>query len=80
MMMVLTGIQTSIDQMLPLLLLSDDQSDTKNFLLMTTIMQNDCNGTNDQMSMLLPLLMMDSNLENRDLIMFMAMMNNQNCT
>ena len=75
--MALNGMPTTIHQMLPLLLFGDDQSDTKNFLLMTTVMQNDCNG---QLNMLLPLLMMDSDRENRELIVFMAMMNNQNCT
>ena len=43
------GMATNMDQMLPLLLLDDGNTDLKSLLLMTTMMQSNCEDTNNQM-------------------------------
>jgi len=58
MRMMMQNPNAGIDQMLPFLLLDDGQTDMKSLFLMTTIMQNNCQDTNNQMNMLLPLLLM----------------------
>ena len=51
-------ILLNMDQMLPFLLMDNGETDMKSLFLMTTMMQNNCEDTNGQMNMLLPLLLM----------------------
>ena len=57
------GMATNMDQMLPFLLMDDDKTDMKSLFLMTTMMQNNCEDTNSQINMLLPLLLVGENNE-----------------
>ena len=54
---VLNGTSTDTDQILPLLLFGDGKIDMKTFLVMTTMMQNNCENTNRQIDVLLPLIL-----------------------
>merc|ERR1712008_256185 len=63
--------------MLPLMFLGDGDIDMKSMMLMTTMMQKDCtHDTNDQMSSMLPLLLMGENGNDdklKTLLMFQMM-------
>ena len=72
------GFADNFNMLLPLLLGSEDEGD-KDMLFILLAMQSQAPGTSMGSSAMLPLLMMDSDNNNQELIMFMSMMNNQNC-
>ena len=55
-----------LNTMLPFLVLDDGKRDMKSLFLLTTVMQNNCHDTNDQMNMLLPLLLLSDDEETTD--------------
>lgn len=65
MMLMMQNPTADFNTMLPLLLLEDGSTDFKTLFLLTTVVQNNCQNTNDQMNMLLPLLLL-GNDENGD--------------
>ena len=66
--------------LLPLLLGSEDGDEGDNDMLFILLaMQSQAPGSSMGSQAMLPLLMMDSDSNNQQLIMFMSMMNNQNC-
>ena len=73
------GFANNFNMLLPLLL-GDDSSDGDNDMLFILLaMQSQAPGSSMGSSAMLPMLMMSSDSNNQELIMFMAMMNNQNC-
>jgi len=75
MMMQNPSVMNDPNAMLPLLLLGDDNDggmDFKTLFLLTSMQQKDCvHGTDDQMSMFLPLLLTDSSSTSDSLMMMM---------
>ena len=66
--------------LLPLLLGSEDGDEgDSDMLFILLVMQSQAPGSAISSNTMLPLLLMDSESDNSELIMFMAMMNNQNC-
>ena len=74
------GFANNFNIILPLLLGSEDgfESDS-DMLFILLAMQSQAPGSSMGSQAMLPLLMMDSDSNNQELIMFMAMMNNKNC-
>ena len=79
------GFANNFNMLLPLLLGSNDPSDDatdegdSDMLFILMAMQSQAPGSSMGSNTMLPLLLMDSESDNSELIMFMAMMNNQNC-
>ena len=59
MLMMMQNPNADMSTMLPFMLMDDGEMDFMAMFLMTTMMQNNCGDTNDQMNMLLPMLLMD---------------------
>ena len=74
------GFANNFNMLLPLLLGAEDgvEGDT-DMLFILLAMQSQAPGSSMGSQAILPLLMMDSDGSNQELIMFMSMMNNQNC-
>ena len=74
------GFANNFNMLLPLLLGSEDGDEGDNDMLFILLaMQSQAPGSSMGSQAMLPLLMMDSDSSNQELIMFMSMMNNQNC-
>ena len=74
------GFANNFNMLLPLLLGSEDGDDGDNDMLFILLaMQSQAPGSSMGSSAMLPLLMMDSDSNNQELIMFMSMMGNQQC-
>lgn len=58
MMLMMQNPNADLNTMLPFLVMDDGKRDMKSLFLLTTVMQNNCHDTNDQMNMLLPLLLL----------------------
>ena len=75
-----TGFANNFNMLLPLLLGSENGDDgDSDMLFILMAMQSQSPGSSMGSNAMLPLLLMDSESDNSELIMFMAMMNNQNC-
>ena len=59
MLMMMQNPNADMGTMLPFMLMGDGEMDFMSVFLMTTMMQNNCGDTNDQMNMLLTMLLMD---------------------
>ena len=74
------GFANNFNMLLPLLLGSEDGDEgDSDMLFILMAMQSQAPGSSMSSNTMLPLLLMDSESNNSELIMFMAMMNNQNC-
>ena len=73
------GFENNFNMLLPLLLGGDDTDGDNDMLFILLAMQSQAPGSSMGSNAMLPLLLMDSKSDNSELIMFMAMMNNQNC-
>ena len=74
------GFSNNFNILLPLLLGSEDGDESDNDMLFILLaMQSQSPGSSMGSQAMLPLLMMDSDGNNLELIMFMSMMINQNC-
>ena len=73
------GFENNFNMLLPLLLGDDSSDGDDDMLFILLAMQSQAPGSSMNSSAMLPLLMMSSDGTNQELIMFMAMMNNQNC-
>ena len=74
------GFANNFNMLLPLLLGSEDGDEgDSDMLFILMAMQSQAPGSAISSNTMLPLLLMDSESDNSELIMFMAMMNNQNC-
>ena len=74
------GFANNFNMLLPLLLGSEDGDEgDSDMLFILLAMQSQSPGSSMGSQAMLPLLMMSSDSNNNELIMFMAMMNNQNC-
>ena len=87
MMSSMTGGMDSADEfannfnmLLPLLLGSDSSDGDSDMLFILMAMQSQAPGSAMGANAMLPLFLMDSNSNNQELIMFMAMVGNQDCT
>ena len=74
------GFANNFNMLLPLLLGSEDGDESdEDMLFILLAMQSQAPGSSMGSQAMLPLLMMDSDSNNQELVMLMAMMNNQNC-
>ena len=73
------GFANNFNMLLPLLLGDDSSDGDDDMLFILLAMQSQAPGSSMGSSAMLPMLMMSSDSNNQELIMFMAMMNNQNC-
>ena len=73
------GFANNFNMLLPLLLGDDSSDGDDDMLFILLAMQSQAPGSSMGASAMLPMLMMSSDSNNQELIMFMAMMNNQNC-
>ena len=73
------GFANNFNMLLPLLLGSENDKSDSDMLFILLAMQSQAPGSSMGSSAMLPLLMMNDESSNEELIMFMAMMNNQNC-
>jgi len=73
------GFRDNFNLLLPLLLESDNASDSSDMLFILMAMQSQAPGTNVSSNTLLPLLLMETQSNNELLIFFMAMINNKKC-
>ena len=75
-----TGFANNFNMLLPLLLGSENEDEGDSDMLFVLLaMQSQSPGSAMGSNTMLPLILMDSESDNSELIMFMAMMNNQNC-
>ena len=65
MMLMLQDPNISLDNILPYIMLENEEIDMKSLFLVTTVMQKNCESTNDQLNMLLPLLLFRNEEKNR---------------
>ena len=63
MMLMMQNPNADLNTMLPFLVLDDGKRDMKSLFLLTTVLQNNCQDTNEQMNMLLPLLLLSDDDE-----------------
>ena len=73
------GFANNFNMLLPLLLGDDSSDGDDDMLFILLAMQSQAPGSSVGSSAMLPMLMMSSDSNNQELIMLMAMMNNQNC-
>ena len=65
MMMMLQNPNISMENILPYIMFENGKVDMQSLFLLTTVIQNNCNNTNDQLNMLLPLLLLKNEDEDK---------------
>ena len=70
----MTTQNKDVNQVLPLLMLGKDKIDLKNLFIYITMIQANCEPTNDQLNRLLPLLLLDDLNSNLKTILLMQTM------
>ena len=75
------GFANNFNMLLPMLMSDegDDSEGDMDMLVLLTAMQSQAPGSAMGATSMLPLLLMDSSGSNQELLMFMSMMNNQQC-
>ena len=65
MMLMLQNPNTSMENILPYIMFENGEVDMESLFLLTTVIQNSCDSTNDQLNMLLPLLLLKNEDQRR---------------
>ena len=65
MMLMLQNPNTSMENILPYIMFENGEVNMESLFLLTTVIQNSCDSTNDQLNMLLPLLLLKSEDQRR---------------